>query len=284
VKQYKKQEIVRRMERQLIAPKERRFNVLELLGFKKSLNNFDLLLKRAGVKKIDTENFILILFVFNVFLFVVLTAMNQYLWAFLIPFLIFMFIPLVLEKIAQKRYNKFNLQFADAVQDIADYLKISGNIINSLEKAMDNMENPLKSEVEKIITKVNAGISVAEALKDFAKESGSPLVEAWVDSMVFAGQMKANTADICQKMSIKIKERLRQNNKIRALMKSTKSTVIMIIAIMTLLMFSDYSSGQMYAEAFNTVVGKIILLYIIASYTITAIFVFRAIDKQVNSI
>lgn len=284
LKEYKKQEIIRRMERQLIAPKERKFNTLEVLGFGKVLKNFDILLKRTGIKKVDAENLILFLSVLNTFIFALFIIKNEVFWAFLAPALIFVSVPLVLEKIAQKRYVKFNLQFAEAVQDIADYLKISGNIVNALEKVIDTTENPLKDEIKKIVAKVDAGISLYEALKDFAKESGSPLVEAWVDSMVFAGQMKANTADICQKMSAKIKERIRQNNKISSFMKSTKSTVVMIIAITILLMLSTYTSGQMYAEAFTTTAGKLVLLYIIISYVVTTVFVFRAIDKQISSI
>ncbi|WP_154653768.1 type II secretion system F family protein [Thermoanaerobacter thermocopriae] len=283
-KEYKRQEIIRRMERQLIMPKERKFNILEILGFGKALNYFDILLKRAGIGKIDAENLILILFTLNTFLFTFFIIKNEILWAFLVPVSIFLLVPLGLEKIAQRRYIKFNLQFADAVQDIADYLKVSGSLINSLEKVVDTLENPLKNEIKKIITKVDAGISLSDALRDFAKESGSPLVEAWVDSMVFAGLMKANTADICQKMSSKIKGRIRQNNRIRALMRDTKSTVIMIIATMILLIFSTYATSPMYTDAFRTTAGKVVLIYIVSSYVITTILIFRAIDKQINSI
>ncbi|ERM91481.1 type II secretion protein F [Caldanaerobacter subterraneus subsp. yonseiensis KB-1] len=283
-KEYKKQEIIRRMERQLIAPKERKFNALEVLGFKKVLEKFDVLLKRAGIKKVDAENLILILSILNTFIFAFFIIKKEVFWAFLVPVLIFVTVPLILEKAAQKRYVKFNLQFAEAVQDIADYLKISGNIVNALEKVIDTAENPLKDEIKKIVAKVNSGISLYDALKDFARESGSPIVEAWVDSMVFAGQMKANTADICQKMSAKIKERIRQNNKISSFMKSTKSTVVMIIGITILLMLSTYTSGQMYADALSTPAGKFVLLYIILSYVVTTVFVFRAIDKQISSI
>jgi tight adherence protein B len=283
VKQYRKQKIIRRIERQLVATEPKKFSILELIGLKKILNKTQKIVTGIGLKT-EAEDAFLIFITFDITLFLVLSILNTGYLSYLIPALMFFIVPYIADSVIQRRYVKFNNQFADALQDISDYLKMTGNLVNSIEKVLPDLENPLKAHFNAIIRKVDSGIDINTALREFSNEAESPLVEAWVDSMIFAGQMKANVADVCEETAKKVKGRLKQNAKIRSLMKGTKTTMIMILLVMCLILVSTLNSGSMYAQAYSTFAGKMVMLYVILSYVITTLLVFKSINKQSTSI
>lgn len=280
---YRKQGLIRRMERQLIASKEKKFSILGMLGAEDFLTNMQKKLKRAGFS-FDAEETILILSIFAFILFVICVISGFGLMSFLVPPAVFYLFSALLDKLGSAKYEKINIQFADAVQDMADYLKVSGNFINAVQRVAFEADEPLKSELQKIVSKVNAGISVLTALKDFADDVQSPLVESWADAVVFSFRMKANTADVCESAAKKVRMRLRQNQKINAMLKGTKSTIYMIVAVMALMLVMTYASSPMYLAVFKTLMGKIALLYTIVSYAGTTIFMLKKMNKEVKSV
>lgn len=280
---FKKQEIIRKMERQLIAPKERKFTILGMLGYENFINNIQKLIKSAGLH-IEAENFILLVALINAVFFAASLLLNfGYLSIAVIAILDFaVFFGLI--KISENKKKKRDIQFADAAQDIADYLKVSDGIINAFEKITPELENPLRSDFEKIINKVHAGISMTQALKEFSDEINSPLIEAWVESVIFASQMKANIADVCEKTSIKVKKRLKQNRQIKALMMQTKSIMYSITGIMGLIMIALFMSSPEYVQSLSTTLGKIALIYTILSYFFTTFYVLRKINRMIGTV
>jgi tight adherence protein B len=283
VKQYNRHKIIKRIERQLITSEVKKFSLLKILGLEKILERTQSVLSGIGIK-IDAEDAFLIFTLFEVFLFIILTSFNLIYLNFLIPLLIVIIVPYIAETIAQKRYMKFNNQFADALQDISDYLKVNGNISTSIERVLPTLENPLKAYFLNIVEKVNSGISIYVALQDFAKEVNSPLVDSWVDSMIFAGQMKSNVADVCEKISVKIKKRLKQNRQIKALMMQTKSIMYSILGIMSIIMFALFTSSPEYLQSIKTTLGKIVLTYMIVSYLFTTFYVIKKINRMIGSV
>lgn len=271
------------MERQLIQyNKEKKFSILEFLGLSKYVKKNDELLKSAGYKKIDSENIILLFIIIDLLVFFMLSVLNIGYMSYIIPIILLIIVPYIIQSIANRRHLKFNIQFSEAVQDIADYLKITGSLINALNAILPDLENPLKDSIQNIIKLYNTGASIEDALKAFARESKSLIVDEWVDSIIFAGQMKANVADICESTAKKIKNRIRQGDKIRSNLKGTKMTVTFIAAIMAAIMFLILKGNSMFSSAFQSTTGRIVIVYTIMSYLVTTLIIYRSLDKQIK--
>lgn len=281
---YRKQSIIRRMERQLVATKEKKFSIMSMLGAESFTAKVQGKLKKAGLTRYDAEDAVLVLATFSFVLFIAAVVSKLGAFSLLVPPAVFYLSFALLDKLGDSRYEKLNGQFAEAVQDMADYLKVGGNFANAIEKTAEEADEPLKGELLKIVRKVNAGISILTALKEFSDDVQSPLVESWVDAVIFSFRMKANTADVCESAAQKVRARMRQNKKIDAMLKGTKSTVYMIVAVMALMLFMTYATSPMYLAVFKTLMGKIALLYTIASYAGTTVFMLRKMDKEVKSV
>lgn len=280
---FKKQKIIRKMERQLVAPKEGKFSIMELLGYKEFISEFQNTLINAGIKA-DAENFLFTAILINVIIIAlsifVSAGYGELIAVLVLDIAVFYGLGMVAESKKKKRV----LQFADTAQDIADYLKVNNNLLNAIEKIAPDLEKPLRTDFEKIIQKVHSGIALTQALKEFSKEADSPIIESWVDSIIFSGQMKADISETSEMISNKIKQRIRQNKKIQALMMQTKSTVYAMIIVMSLIMVGMFLNNPDYMKVLKTTIGKIAVTYTVISYALTTFYIFRKINKMIGSI
>jgi tight adherence protein B len=186
--------------------------------------------------------------------------------------------------IGTSRHNKLNKQFAEAVQDMADQLKLVPNLENAIRETAQITDQPLHGELEKILHKLDTGIGIIPALKDFARDSESTMIDFWVDSIVFAYQMRASVADVCEEVSKKTRTRLKQNNQVATKLSEIKSMMLSIAGIMIALMFMVYSSSPEYLNSFDTLWGKIALIYTVISYAGSTLYILNRTNKEATEI
>ncbi|AEE97562.1 type II secretion system F family protein [Mahella australiensis] len=283
-KAYKKQKLIERLQRQMVAPQAKPFSLLELLGYNKTVDKFRELLRKAGLAKINAEDALLSLTVLSVILFAVLNIAGMGWLSFLLPIGLIIVIPWVLNMIGTSRHNKLNKQFAEAVQDMADRLKLVPNLENGIRETAQITDQPLHGELEKILHKLDTGIGIIPALKDFARDSESTMIDFWVDSIVFAYQMRASVADVCEEVSQKTRTRLKQNNQVATKLSEIKSMMLSIAGIMIALMFMVYSSSPEYLNSFDTLWGKIALIYTVISYAGSTLYILNRTNKEATEI
>jgi tight adherence protein B len=283
-KAYKKQKLIERLQRQMVAPQAKPFSLLELLGYNKTVDKFRELLRKAGLAKINAEDALLSLTVLSVILFAVLNIAGMGWLSFLLPVGLIIVIPWVLNMIGTSRHNKLNKQFAEAVQDMADQLKLVPNLENAIRETAQITDQPLHGELEKILHKLDTGIGIIPALKDFARDSESTMIDFWVDSIVFAYQMRASVADVCEEVSQKTRTRLKQNNQVATKLSEIKSMMLSIAGIMIALMFMVYSSSPEYLNSFDTLWGKIALIYTVISYAGSTLYILNRTNKEATEI
>jgi tight adherence protein B len=283
-KAYKKQKLIERLQRQMVAPQVKPFSLLELLGYNKTVDEFRKLLHKAGFAKINAEDALLSLIVLSVILFAVLNIAGMGWLSFLPSIGLIIVIPWMLNMIGTSRHNKLNKQFAEAVQDMADRLKLVPNLENAIRETAEITDQPLHGELEKILHKLDTGIGTIPALKDFARDSESTMIDFWVDSIVFAYQMRASVADVCEEVSKKTRTRLKQNNQVATKLSEIKSMMLSIAGIMIVLMFMVYSSSPEYLNSFDTLWGKIALTYTVISYAGSTLYILNRTNKEATEI
>jgi tight adherence protein B len=283
-KVYKKQKLIRRLQRQMIAPKSKSFSLLDTLGYNRLLNDIDELFRRAGLSKINAEDAFLSFIVILSIVFAMLTVTGTGWLSVVLPAVLAIAVPWSLGMIGTARHNKLNRQFSDIAQDMADHLKLIPNLENALREVVETAEQPLRGELEKILHKMDLGIGIIPALKDFARGSESSMIDFWVDSIIFAYQMRASVADVCEEVSKKIRMRMKQNAQVSTKLTEIKSMMFAIAGIMLAMIFLIYSSSPEYLNSFNTTGGKIALIYTIASYVGSTLYILRRINKEVTEL
>lgn len=284
-REYRKQRLIRRLERQMVAPRAKRsFSLLEALGYNNLITDISDLLNRAGLSRINAEDAFLTFVVLDVLVFAALVILGFGWLSAVVPVILVFAVPWFLNMVGVRRHVKLNHQFAEAAQDIADYLKIVPNLENAIRKVAEETDQPLRGELNKILHKVDTGIHLLSALRDFAKTSESTMIEFWVDSIVFAYQMRASVADVCEEVSKKIKQRMKQNAQVSTKLTEIKTMMFGIAGVMAGIMFFIFSSSPEFSAAFNTPVGKIALAYTIASYAGSTLYILRRINKEVSEL
>lgn len=284
-REYRKQKLIRRLERQMVAPRAKRsFSLLEALGYNNLITDISDLLNRAGLSRINAEDAFLTFVVLDVLVFAALVMLGFGWLSAVVPVILVFAVPWFLNMVGVRRHVKLNHQFAEAAQDIADYLKIVPNLENAIRKVAEETDQPLRGELNKILHKVDTGIHLLSALRDFAKTSESTMIEFWVDSIVFAYQMRASVADVCEEVSKKIKQRMKQNAQVSTKLTEIKTMMFGIAGVMAGIMFFIFSSSPEFSAAFNTPVGKIALAYTIASYAGSTLYILRRINKEVSEL
>lgn len=284
-REYRKQKLIRRLERQMVAPRAKHsFSLLEALGYNNLITDISDLLNRAGLSRINAEDAFLTFVVLDVLVFAALVILGFGWLSAVVPVILVFAVPWFLNIVGTRRHVKLNHQFAEAVQDIADYLKIVPNLENAIRKVVEETEQPLRGELLKILHKVDTGINLLTALRDFARTSESTMIDFWVDSIVFAYQMRASIADVCEDVSKKIKLRMKQNAQVSTKLTEIKTMMFGIAGVMAGIMFFIFSSSPEFSAAFNTPVGKIALTYTIASYAGSTLYILRRINKEVSEL
>jgi len=284
-REYRKQKLIRRLERQMVAPRAKRsFSLLEALGYNNLITDISDLLNRAGLSRINAEDAFLTFVVLDVLVFAALVILGFGWLSAVVPVILVFAVPWFLNMVGVRRHVKLNHQFAEAAQDIADYLKIVPNLENAIRKVAEEMDQPLRGELNKILHKVDTGIHLLSALRDFAKTSESTMIEFWVDSIVFAYQMRASVADVCEEVSKKIKQRMKQNAQVSTKLTEIKVMMLGIAGVMASIMLFIFSSSPEFSAAFNTTIGKIVLAYTIASYAGSTLYILRRINKEVSEL
>lgn len=284
-REYRKQRLIRRLERQMVAPRAKRsFSLLEVLGYNNLITDISNLLNRAGLSRINAEDAFLTFVVLDILIFAVMVILGFGWLSAVIPAVLVFAVPWFLNMVGTRRHVKLNHQFAEAVQDIADYLKIVPNLENAIRKVAEETEQPLRGELLRILHKVDTGINLLTALRDFARTSESMMIDFWVDSIMFAYQMRASVADVCEEVSKKIKLRMKQNAQVSTKLTEVKTMMFGIAGVMAGIMFFIFSSSPEFSAAFNTAVGKIALAYTIASYAGSTLYILRRINKEVSEL
>jgi tight adherence protein B len=284
-REYRKQKLIRLLERQMVAPRAKRsFSLLEALGYNNLITDISNLLNRAGLSRINAEDAFLTFVVLDTLIFAAMVMLGFGWLSAVVPAVLVFAVPWFLNMIGTRRHVKLNHQFAEAVQDIADHLKIVPNLENAIRKVAEETDQPLRGELNRILHKVDTGIHLLTALRDFARTSESTMIDFWVDSIVFAYQMRASVADVCEEVSKKIKLRMKQNAQVSTKLTEIKTMMFGIAGVMAGIMFFIFSSSPEFSAAFNTIVGKVALAYTTASYAGSTLYILRRINKEVSEL
>lgn len=281
IKQYKLLKLKEQVERQLIRKEHRYFNILAELGLENILTKTGQLFEQAGIPY-DVENTLLVILM----IFSILVAGGLFfefgMVALLLPLIGVTILYSVLRKISESRLIKIEHELRYAMYDMASALRVNESLINAIAEATQKAKEPLKSEFKEIVNAVMRGEKENAALNNFCQRNKSLIIAGWVDTIIFARETGKDLAGTCERAAIKIRDKSKMKAQVRAQVAGSKGTMAGILAILGLFAFSLISSG-LFSRIFTSEIGKLVLSYVIISYLLSSVWLYRIIDKEVNS-
>jgi tight adherence protein B len=158
--------------------------------------------------------------------------------------LLMWFVPrLVVDYMFHKRLEKFNFQMIDGLGLMANGMKSGLSIVQSLGLVKQEMPNPLSQEFDYVLKQQQLGISVEEAFQNMAKRLPSEDVSMFVTSVVILKETGGNLAETFETIVYTIRERLKIEKKISAMMAQNLSQGAIVFcmpyAMFAMFYFSD---------------------------------------------
>ena len=128
------------------------------------------------------------------------------------------YLPKVYVKRRQRsRVTKLNDQLVDLTSMVANALKSGNSFVQGLEMVSREMPPPVSEEVSQVLAEMNVGSSAEEALTNLTKRVDSYDLDLIVTAMLIQRQVGGNLAEILDKISSTIRERIRMLREIHAL-------------------------------------------------------------------
>ena len=184
---------------------------------------------------------------------------------------------LVLSIAIQRRQKAFINQLGDMLTMIANALRAGFSFMQALDHIANEMDDPVRSEVQRVVRDVNVGRPLEEALDAMTKRINSPDFNLVAAAVLIQRQVGGNLAQILDTISETINERIRMRREVNALTAQGRMSgyVLSALPIALALILQIISPGYLMPLFTSTMgqmaVGGAVLLMIIGAVVIRRI-------------
>lgn len=166
--------------------------------------------------------------------------------------------------IYHRRVNQFTLQMVDALGLMANGLKSGLSVVQSLALVTQEMPNPIQQEFQLVLNENKLGVSLEESFTNLSKRIQSDDVEMFVTSINILKETGGNLAETFDTISTTIRERIKVEKKISALVAQGYYQGMTVLAVPPLLgVYMFVSDPEFMRPMVNSVMGWIMMLVVI---------------------
>lgn len=280
IRENKRLKLKRRLERHLVSPQKNEFSAVDLFGLRSFIEALDKKLKKSGIK-MDAEEIFLWFVLFSVVSALFLSLKGFTLLGLSLPVMLYYLGDYVLDYLGRRRIRKTEEQFRDFVKMLGAYLKMVPSFAGAFIKAAEEVENPLKEHIDRVVRKFELGEDIETALQEL-KNVESTYIKAWADSITFAVRMKSDLSRVCERTAKKLYERIKMANRVASMTVQAKSLMVSLAGMMAFMIVSTMSVSPDFVRAFSTPIGKVVVAYTALSYFISTLYILKRIDKEME--
>jgi len=194
--------------------------------------------------------------------------------------LLIIYIISILLKSKNKKQNLLKeRQLEQLLMALSAYLYSNTNVFNCIEKAVNDINNPLKKEFEIVINENRHGILLNDCLKNLIKRNNSKVIETVILGFIAANDKGLDLVSFINLQIEYIREKRYLKNYIDILSSGPKYTSYLIIIIPILSILIIILLNDNYIDMLLSGIGLAVLLYSTVSY-ILGIFL---INKLINT-
>ncbi|MCI7644157.1 MAG: type II secretion system F family protein [Lentisphaeria bacterium] len=144
---------------------------------------------------------------------------------------------LILRLVRQQRLHKFNLQLEDALGEMSSSLKAGFSINQALDAVAAGSKHPISVEFRLLMQEVKLGVSLEKAMENMNKRLGSEDFDLVSTAIITARQTGGELTSTLERLAGVIRERVRINNKLRAMTAQGKMQAFIICLMPFALLF-----------------------------------------------
>lgn len=259
---------------------------LDWLRFQ-SLGTRDYIVEKLGKMFIDmTPN--------RVLLYLTLASLVPFLIVFLVmlpkvlPGILFGFLAAVLgwklpkpiiDLLYQRRIDRFNAQMVDGLGLMANGLKSGLSVPQALGIVVEQMPNPMSQEFNLVLSENKVGVSLEEAFNNLATRVPCEDVDMFVTAINILKETGGNLAETFDTIVYVIRERLKVENKIKAMTAQGFYQGMMLLSIPPALgVYFTVTEPEFMQPMFDSPIGWIIMVIVIG-LEVVAYFVINRVIK-----
>jgi tight adherence protein B len=174
-----------------------------------------------------------------------------------------------------KRIERFNLQMVDGLNLMSNAMKSGLSVVQAMSIVAEQMPNPMSQEFGLVLSENKVGVSVEEAFNNLAKRVTCEDVDMFVTAVNILKETGGNLAETFDTIVYTIRERLKVENKIKALTAQGFYQGMMLLSIPPLLgLYFTVSEPGFMDPMFNKPIGwvlmaVVIFLEVVAYFVIT---------------
>ena len=193
--------------------------------------NLDFRLKQAGIPLYGAE-FVIVSLGGAVITAVVvyIITMNIFIapvMGLIIPIVMWSFISILIGR----RKAAFTEQLGDCLTTVANALRAGYSFQQAMDVVAKEMEPPISTEFERVMTDITMGVTLEGALDQMNKRVGSSDFDLVVTAVLIQREVGGNLAQILDTISDTINERIRMKREINALTAQGKLSSVVLIAL-----------------------------------------------------
>ena len=142
------------------------------------------------------------------------------------------YLPFVyLKRLKQKRTEKFKRQLPDGLDLMARSLKAGHAFSGGMNMAAEEFEDPLGPEFAETIDEINFGVSVEDALKNFADRIDCQELRYFVVAVILQRETGGNLAELIGTLANLIREKFKFDGKVKTLAAEGKFSAVVLILL-----------------------------------------------------
>lgn len=189
---------------------------------------------------------------------------------------------LVVKYLYERRCTQFVDQMVDGLTIMANGIKSGSNAMQSMERVIEIMGNPISQEFRQVVTQHQFGQSFEEALLDLGDRIPRPDVQMFVTAINILKETGGNLAETFETIVTTIRERQKVEKKIQALtaqglMQGLIVTMIpFILAVVFFIIDPNYIKPM-----FSTTLGLVLLLGMLGLQIIGGVVIKKLVTIKV---
>lgn len=189
---------------------------------------------------------------------------------------------LVVKYLYERRCSEFVDQMVDGLTIMANGIKSGSNAMQSMERVIEIMGNPISQEFRQVITQHQFGQSFEESLLDLGERIPRPDVQMFVTAINILKETGGNLAETFETIVTTVRERQKVEKKIQALTAQGLMQGIIVTSIPFILAAVFLVVDPNYIKPmFNTTLGLVLLFGMLGLQIIGGVLIKKIVTIKV---
>ncbi|MDD3819143.1 MAG: type II secretion system F family protein [Actinomycetota bacterium] len=189
------------------------------------------------------------------------------------------FIFFIYINLRRKRENvKKEEQLEQFLLDLTGYLYGNPNILNCIQKTLEDAEYPLKREFELVLNDTRKGLLLDEALRNMITRNSSPLIEVVLIGLIAANDKGVDLIEFLKDQVEYIREKKNMERYIKILSSGPRYTSYLITLIPVISIIVIILINRNIINVLFTGIGILILIYVLLSNIVGFFIINRLIN------